>query len=189
MATKKEKILETAMKLFVEKGIQSTPTSLIAKEAGVATGTLFHHFKTKEDLVHELYHSIFDSILDFQKERIDESLPPLEKLRQIWHLDIEWSVAHAEYVHFLERYSFFYYATEAAINEFFERFSHCIENFKEIMDNNLMKNIDFEYAQDHYIWNIRMNSIYFIKHPESCTPENIEQSFNIYWAGIKNDQH
>ena len=62
--TKREKILQTAMNLFIDKGIQSTSTALIAKEAGVATGTLFHHFKTKEELVHALYNLIFDSLIN-----------------------------------------------------------------------------------------------------------------------------
>jgi len=52
---KKERILNTALKLFVEQGFHGTPTSKIAKEAGVANGTLFHHFKTKDDLIVELY--------------------------------------------------------------------------------------------------------------------------------------
>lgn len=52
---KKQRILNTALKLFVEQGFHGTPTSKIAKEAGVANGTLFHHFKTKDDLIVELY--------------------------------------------------------------------------------------------------------------------------------------
>ena len=36
---KKKKILESALKLFIEKGIDNTSTALISKEAGVATGT------------------------------------------------------------------------------------------------------------------------------------------------------
>lgn len=52
---KKQLILDAALKLFVEQGFHGTPTSKIAKEAGVANGTLFHHFKTKEDLIIALY--------------------------------------------------------------------------------------------------------------------------------------
>jgi len=37
----REKILTTALALFTERGFFGTPTSLISKEAGVATGTLF----------------------------------------------------------------------------------------------------------------------------------------------------
>ena len=43
----REKILTTALTLFTERGFFGTPTSLISKEAGVATGTLFFYFPTK----------------------------------------------------------------------------------------------------------------------------------------------
>lgn len=185
MATpKREKILETAMRLFVEKGIQSTPTSLIAKEAGVATGTLFHHFKTKEELVHALYNSIFDSLLAYQKEHFNPVSDVKERLRQIWRLDIEWGTQHVEYSHFMERYSFFYYVSEMAINEVYERFEHCMGSFRAAIESNLTRFSDIDYVSDHYIWNVRMNIIYFINHPDQCTPDNIEKTFEIYWNGI-----
>lgn len=68
---KKQEILNAALKLFVEFGFHATPTSKIAKEAGVANGTLFHYFKTKEDLILALYidlktrlnHSIYNGLL------------------------------------------------------------------------------------------------------------------------------
>ena len=55
---KRELLLEAATKLFVERGLHATPTSAISKEAGVSAGILFHYFKTKNDLIDELYVSI-----------------------------------------------------------------------------------------------------------------------------------
>ena len=52
---KRGQILEAALKLFVEYGFHGTPTSMIAKEAGVANGTLFHYFSTKDELIIALY--------------------------------------------------------------------------------------------------------------------------------------
>jgi AcrR family transcriptional regulator len=52
---KQTEILKAALKLFVENGFHATPTSKIAKEAGVANGTLFHYYKTKDDLIIALY--------------------------------------------------------------------------------------------------------------------------------------
>lgn len=52
---KREQILQAALKLFVEFGFHGTPTSRIAQEAGVSNGTLFHYFKTKDELVVALY--------------------------------------------------------------------------------------------------------------------------------------
>ena len=52
---KQEQILQAALKLFVEFGFHGTPTSKIAQLAGVSNGTLFHYYKTKDELVVALY--------------------------------------------------------------------------------------------------------------------------------------
>ncbi len=51
MSEKELKILESAIKIFSEKGFSAATTSEIAKEAGVAEGTIFRYFKTKKDLL------------------------------------------------------------------------------------------------------------------------------------------
>ena len=51
---KREQILVSAVKLFVERGFHGTPTSAITRDAGVSAGILFHYFPTKEHLVTEL---------------------------------------------------------------------------------------------------------------------------------------
>jgi AcrR family transcriptional regulator len=55
MNDKKQRILVAAAKLFVENGFHGTPTSMIVKEAGVAKGTLFNYFETKENLIKQIY--------------------------------------------------------------------------------------------------------------------------------------
>jgi AcrR family transcriptional regulator len=51
MTDKQKKIVETAIQMFAEKGYTATSTSEIAKAAGVAEGTIFRHFGTKENLL------------------------------------------------------------------------------------------------------------------------------------------
>ena len=48
--TKKEAILQAASKFFSERGYWDTSVSDISKATGVAEGTIFYHFQTKEDL-------------------------------------------------------------------------------------------------------------------------------------------
>lgn len=48
---KEEKILKSAIKLFSQKGFSATTTSEIAKDAGVAEGTVFRYYKTKKHLL------------------------------------------------------------------------------------------------------------------------------------------
>src|SRR5205814_2945647 len=46
----KQRILETAARLFAKTGWENTTTRDIAAEAGIATGTLFNYFDTKESV-------------------------------------------------------------------------------------------------------------------------------------------
>jgi AcrR family transcriptional regulator len=51
---KRNAILDTATLLFAGRGLTAAPTSEISKQAGVAEGTLFTYFKTKDDLINAL---------------------------------------------------------------------------------------------------------------------------------------
>lgn len=55
---KRSALLQAALELFAENGFNGASTALIAKRAGVATGTLFLYFKTKEDLIRELFREV-----------------------------------------------------------------------------------------------------------------------------------
>lgn len=65
---KKELIISAALNMFVDNGFHGTATSKIAQQAGVATGTLFQYFKTKDELVIALYIYIKEELIDFIKE-------------------------------------------------------------------------------------------------------------------------
>ena len=48
---RKDDIIDAAVKLFAENGFAATPTSAVAKKAGVAEGLIFHHFKNKAGIL------------------------------------------------------------------------------------------------------------------------------------------
>ncbi len=52
---KKSIVLQTTLELITKQGIQATSLSQIIKESGVANGTVYHHFKNKEEIITELY--------------------------------------------------------------------------------------------------------------------------------------
>ena len=53
---RKQEILETAMKLFAEKGYEKTSISDIAKEIGVAQGLCYRYFPSKDILFQTGFH-------------------------------------------------------------------------------------------------------------------------------------
>lgn len=60
---KRKIILNAAARLFAERGFAGTPTILLAQEAGVAEGTIFRHFKTKDDIFCELISNICEHFI------------------------------------------------------------------------------------------------------------------------------
>ena len=58
MLSTKDKIFQSALELFASQGIQATSTAQISKKAGIASGTLFVHFKSKQELIDTIYISI-----------------------------------------------------------------------------------------------------------------------------------
>lgn len=65
MTDKQISIISAAIEIFAEKGYSATSTSEIAKKAGVGEGTIFHHYKTKKDLLFAIPKYL--SMLSFSK--------------------------------------------------------------------------------------------------------------------------
>jgi AcrR family transcriptional regulator len=80
---KRKAILEAALEILAERGIANTPTSAISSAAGVAEGTLFTYFKTKDELIDELYRELRK---EFDTEMVDypHTADPHTRLRYIW---------------------------------------------------------------------------------------------------------
>lgn len=55
----RERILEEASGLITQKGFDSVSLAMIAEACGISKGTLYYHFKTKEDIVLELQNRYF----------------------------------------------------------------------------------------------------------------------------------
>lgn len=88
---RKNEILDAAAALFARKGFDHTSTSDILEAVGIAKGTLYHHFKSKE--------AIMDAIIERQSGRMlaearkiaeDRSIPAPERMiRVVMALKIE----------------------------------------------------------------------------------------------------
>ena len=70
--TKKQIILDAATGLFSQKGFNETPISEISRLTGVAEGTIFYHYKTKEGLFLAILEDFKDSIVEEFQRYIEE---------------------------------------------------------------------------------------------------------------------
>ena len=79
----KRKIFETSMKLFAEKGYDATSIEEITATVGVAKGTLYYHFSSKEEIFNFLIEEgvkLLKNSIAIKTERLENSL---DKIRAI----------------------------------------------------------------------------------------------------------
>lgn len=85
----KRKIFETSMKLFAQKGYDATSIEEITATVGVAKGTLYYHFSSKE----EIFNFLVDEGMKLLKNSIDikisKSDSAIDKLRAVILIQIK----------------------------------------------------------------------------------------------------
>jgi AcrR family transcriptional regulator len=83
-AATREKLIRSAMAVAARDGLAAATTSAIAQEAGVAEGTLYRHFDSKDDLLIAAYRQIKGEVFVRSAESVDAGLPAPERLKRTW---------------------------------------------------------------------------------------------------------
>jgi AcrR family transcriptional regulator len=91
---KRNAILDAATRLFAERGLTAAPTSEISKQAGVAEGTLFTYFTTKDDLINALYREIKLELADAMVSDFPRKKNVRTRLRHVWDRYVNWGIAN-----------------------------------------------------------------------------------------------
>jgi AcrR family transcriptional regulator len=95
-ADKRTAILDAAIAVLAERGVSSTPTSAISRKAGVAEGTLFTYFVTKDVLVNELYRTLKLELADAMLSTLPKSGTIKNRFRHVWNGYVQWGVAYPD---------------------------------------------------------------------------------------------
>lgn len=78
---RRNEILDVAERLFCAKGFDNTSTNDILEEIGIARGTLYYHFKSKEDILDAMIERLTNQMLERAAViALDESIPVLQRL-------------------------------------------------------------------------------------------------------------
>lgn len=78
---RKGEILDIAQELFTTKGYDNTSTADILERAQIARGTLYYHFKSKEEILDALIERIMGVLTQNIKEAVSGSAEPIKKIK------------------------------------------------------------------------------------------------------------
>jgi TetR/AcrR family fatty acid metabolism transcriptional regulator len=86
---KREAILRAAVKVFAQKGFFNSKVADVAKEAGIADGTVYLYFKSKDEILHSVFDRAMEEFIFEGKREIAEIAESDKKLQRIAHLHLE----------------------------------------------------------------------------------------------------
>jgi TetR/AcrR family fatty acid metabolism transcriptional regulator len=85
---KRERILDAAVRVFARKGFHATRVSEVAKAAGVADGTIYLYFESKEQLLVSLFEHRVERLLEYLERELPAAPSASQRLQRIIELQL-----------------------------------------------------------------------------------------------------
>ncbi|MDQ3373703.1 MAG: TetR family transcriptional regulator, partial [Acidobacteriota bacterium] len=89
ISDKREAILNAAVKVFAQKGFFNSKVADVAGEAGIADGTVYLYFKSKDEILHSIFDRAMEEFISEGKREISEIKEAAERLQRIAELHLE----------------------------------------------------------------------------------------------------
>src|ERR1700675_2252144 len=89
VADKRSAILRAAIRVFAGNGYFNSKVADIAREAGVADGTVYLYFKSKEEILHSIFDRNMEEAIADGRKRLHKIVDPRERLRSIAHMHLD----------------------------------------------------------------------------------------------------
>ncbi|MBN9286054.1 MULTISPECIES: TetR/AcrR family transcriptional regulator [Flavobacterium] len=183
---KQKEILAAALKLFVEYGFHGTATSKIAKEAGVANGTLFHYYKTKEDLIIALYIDIKLKVAEHIENAVASNTDYKTHFKSQFIAIMLWSLDNDYQFRYIQQFYSSPYASQIDYEEIQKLSKKGCEELEAAIRKNVIKDLPVDYLitiVNNFIFGVqqylRQSKLSF-----EAKKEVIYNSFDILWTMI-----
>lgn len=121
--SRRDELLRIAAGLFAEKGFKNTTVRDIADAAGILSGSLYHHFDSKESMVDEILQTFQEELFGQYDDILASDLDPLAQLEQAVLVSFEAIDKHRDEVAIFQN--------EAAYLLTFDRFAYLGDRNKQ----------------------------------------------------------
>lgn len=94
LANRRDMILASAAQLFATKGVTGTTVREIADAVGVLSGSLYHHFKSKDEIVTAIVESYLQDLIAEYREVLEAGHDPRTQLAELVHRSLHVTEIH-----------------------------------------------------------------------------------------------
>jgi AcrR family transcriptional regulator len=186
IAEKKKAIFESTLELVRENGFHGTPMSLVAKKAGVAAGTIYHYFESKDALIIALHGYIRSQMFKAMLEGDDETQDFKSRFFDFWKKHYQFYVQNPNALYFIEQFVNSPYYEHCPEKEN-DRCQHIISNFlKSGIENSTLKQMDLKLMSIMVHSSVVTTAKIHLTHKVEITGTELQQVAQMVWDGIKN---
>jgi len=187
-AEKKCAIFESTLRLVMKQGFHGSPMSQIAQDAGVATGTIYHYFSSKDELIIELFkyckcrigHAMFTS------PELD--LPYPQRFVAIWINLVNYYIGHPEVLSFMEQFFSSPYAQVVHRKNFTVQMQNEMSSFlQQGIDEGHIKALDINILSAAFIGTVTATAKRHLNGQYSFDESSMNEMVTIIWNGIKKE--
>lgn len=179
---KKQALLDAATAAFAQSGIAAS-TALIARKAGVAEGTLFRYFATKDDLLNALYLHLKQDLCQTMLANLDRTITlPKEHTRNIWNSYVDWGIRNpVAQIGVSEKLSA---ETEMAVKEMFpELHELCRRSVRPVFMSD-----EFKTFGDALFLSLAESTMEFATRDPSRAVDFKALGFEVMWRGLAQEE-
>jgi AcrR family transcriptional regulator len=180
---RKDAILDVVLDMVVERGFQKIPMSLVSKRAGASPGVIYHHFPSKEDMIHALYARIKSAKRQVFLEGYSVDVPIQEAFVKMWINAYHFYRSRRRESQFLDMYEHSSFSKLRPLEEPSEQEdirSHAQKAFRPKKSGGVLKDLS-PAAIDEMSWGLALR---LAKREEAINPAMLKKIAEVVWTAI-----
>jgi len=182
---KRELILKSALKLITEKGFHGTVMSEMAKEAGVAAGTIYHYFKTKEEIIAVLYSELKEQFGEAIRNQLTANKPVKARFFGVYSGIYHFFITHPMEFRFLEQYANSPYISNEIVDENKHFYQGAIDFLSDGINAGVLRQMDINLMVSLVYGSITTVAKLRVVNQIEVSDEMLQSAIQSCWDGVR----
>ncbi len=185
VSSKKDAVLKAVLDLIGENGFHGVPMSLVAKNAGVAAGTIYHYFESKDAIIRELYEQIKHRMAEAMFSKDFEKQDYKSRFFNGWINLCRFFIDNKNILTFIQQYNSSPYSKQQA-PDYVSPFSIRFEAFlKDGMESGYVKTMEYNLIGAIVFGCIMTTAKFHMEGRHKYSNSDLTKIATIIWDGIR----
>lgn len=182
---KRAALLDAAIQVIAERGLSATPTSAISTAAGVAEGSLFTYFKTKDELVNALYLELKREMAEVLMTSFPHKAEVRQQFRHVWDNYVLWGVDNQQKKRVMDQLTHSAQITAESREAGVQPFLGILQILQQNIDNKLLRNYPVQFIAASMNSLAEMTMDFILQYPKDELRYR-KSGFDMFWNGVAN---